>query len=156
MRQNGRTTVGLPFQKSGLAPESGNETCGGKKVLVVDNDSFVCELLAKVIRRHLGLEVAVVGCGSQAISETLTGEYDAAIIELVLPETSGVEAIRVIKEMKPDFPILAITSEAVKRRDEYVVSCGVKRLFYKPVRISSLINELKGIFMTGRDKPVDK
>lgn len=127
-----------------------------KKVLVVDSDDFVRNVISKVLQTHLGCEVFSARSGREAITEALTGAYDAAVIELILPHTSGIEAIRAIKEMMPAFPIIAMTSEQVKGREELLKSIGVRRVFYKPVRMSSLIVELKGIVETGGETPVSE
>jgi len=149
VQEIGHALSGTEFLKPGMNPKSEKENYRGIRVLVVDDDNFVRELIAKVLRKHLGLEVVTGDCGSRAIAEALTGEYDAAIIDLILPRTSGIEAIKVIKKMMPGFPILALTSELMNGRIEYAESCGANRVFYKPVRISLLIDELKKIL--GRD-----
>jgi len=156
MRETGQTTVGLHLQESGVAPEKEVVRGGEKKILVVDNDSFVREIIAKILNNHLGLEVVTAVSGSKAIAESLSGEYIAAVIELMLPETSGVEAIKAIKAMLPEFPIIAIAANAEAKRDALVKKYGIKQLFYKPVKISAMINELKSILLTGREEPVVK
>jgi CheY-like chemotaxis protein len=110
--------------------------------------------MSRLLRNHLGLEVATAGNGRQAIAEALTGDYHAAIIDLLLPRTSGLKAIKAIKEMKPDFPIIALTSDSEKKRSELVESSGVTQLFSKPVRIPVLFEELIRILSADRNLPV--
>ena len=154
MREADQENNRASFEESELI---GNQAAGfsaGMKVLVADDDEFVRDLLTKLLRNHMGLEISAVGTGSKAIAETLTGEYDAAIIDLILPQTSGLEAIKVIKEMMPEFPIVAITGEPVESRRDYLKSCGVECLFNKPIRIADLIGEMTRILKTGRELPV--
>ena len=156
MREISQKIDGVSFQKPGLIPPRDNNSLEGIKVLVADDDFFVSDLISRVIKQHLGAEVVTVDCGSKAIAETLSGEYDVAIIDLILPKTSGMEAIKVIKEMIPDFPIIAMTGESSPGRDEFVKACGVDSLFFKPIRISMLLDELMSVVKTGREWPAVK
>jgi CheY-like chemotaxis protein len=112
--------------------------------------------MSRLLRNHLGAEVATAASGRKAIAEALTGNYHAAIIDLLLPGTSGMKAIRAIKEMKPDFPIIALTSGSVEKKAEFVRSSGVTRLFPKPVRIPDLLGELVRILSKDGNLPVGK
>ncbi|MEE9554263.1 MAG: response regulator [candidate division Zixibacteria bacterium] len=123
-------------------------------MLVADDDEFVSGLISKVLGNYMGMEIVTVDTGSKAIAQALTGEFDAAIIDLILPQTSGLEAIKVIKEMMPEFPIIAITGESLNSRLEFLKSCGVTCVFNKPIRFSALIEELNSLINTGRELPV--
>ena len=139
-----------------MIPPEDNNILEGLKILVADDDVFVSDLISRVIKQHLGADVVTVDCGSKAIAEALTGDYDIAIIDLILPKTSGMEAIKVIKEMMPDLPIVAMTGESVAGRAEFVKECGVNSLLYKPIRISLLLDELISVVKTGKDWPAVK
>lgn len=153
MLETGQENNRASFKKSELTRDQAVEFSTGMKVLVADDDEFVRNLLTRVLRDHMGLEAFAVGTGSEAIAETLTGEYNAAIIDLILPRTSGLEAIKAIKEMMPDFPIMAITGKPIKSRFDNLRSCGVECFFNKPIRIADLIEEMTRILNTGRELP---
>ncbi len=154
MLETGQENNRAPFKESELNSDQAAVFPKGMKVLVADDDEFVRNILTRVLRNHMGLEAFAVGTGSEAIAETLTGEYNAAIIDLILPRTSGLEAIKAIKEMMPDFPIMAITGESSESRMEYLRSCGVDSFFDKPIRIADLIEEMTRILNAGRELPV--
>jgi len=153
MRETRENTDRLPFQEPELIQPGAGLALEGMNVLIADSDQFVGNLISKLLTQRLGAVTTVVDSGRKAIAEILTGGYDAAVIELILPRTSGIEAIRAIKEMMPDFPILAMSGELTRGREESVRACGVDCLFHKPVRISMLLDELKNIVKTGREKP---
>ncbi len=119
------------------------ETFPGKRILVVDDNKFVCELISKALSRYLDIEAVPAKSGSQAIAAALTSHYDGAIIDLSLKNASGSKIIRTIKTMLPSFPILAMTIHPTGDTTRSLGQYGVIRVLPKPFKIESLINELK-------------
>jgi CheY-like chemotaxis protein len=132
------------------------EGLANKKVLVVDDDEFVCELVSKVLTRYLGMEVCKANDGSEAIAAALTGRYDCALIDLVLPKTSGHKAIRTIKTMLPNFPIIAMTGQSPEETIQSMRRLGVTRVLQKPFKLMSLIEEVTDILSGGKTLPAEK
>ena len=131
---------------------SAQATGSKKRILVVDDEEFVCNLITKVLSRHLGLEVETARDGGAAIAATLAGRYDGAIINLVLPRTSGLEAIRTIKTMLPRFPIIAMSTAVSGRSLKSIEKFGVTAILFKPFKMADLIDKVNGIW--GADKRV--
>ena len=120
-----------------------------KKILVVDDEEFVCNLVSKILEKYLGFEVNKAKNGSEAIAGALTGVYDAAIIDLSMPNTSGMKAIKAIKTMCPNFPIIAMSGKQMDfRPSEIEKELGCDRFLQKPFKISSLILEITSLFDT--------
>lgn len=127
-----------------------------KRVLVVDDDEFVCELVAKVLTRYLGMEVYKASDGSEAIAAALTGRYDCALIDLILPKTSGHKAIRTIKTMLPNFPIIAMTGQGPEEAVRSMRRLGITRVLQKPFKLITLIEEVTNILSGGKTLPAEK
>lgn len=141
---NPSTAVSLP---EGLA---------NKRVLVVDDDEFVCELVAKVLTKYLGMEVYKANDGSEAIAAALTGRYDCALIDLILPKTSGQKVIRTIKTMQPNFPIIAMTGQGLEETVRSLRRLGITRVLQKPFKLVTLIEEVTNILSGGKTLPAEK
>jgi len=124
-----------------------------KRVLVVDDDEFVCDLVSKVLTRYLGMEVYKANDGSEAIAAALTGRYDCALIDLILPNTSGSKVIKTIKTMLPDFPIIVMTGRAPDEVVKTIRKLGVTRVLQKPFKLMVLIEEIAEIFSGGKALP---
>ncbi len=124
-----------------------------RKILVVDDEEFVCNLVSTILEKYLGFEVSKAKNGSEAIAGALTGGYDAAIIDLSMPNTSGMKAIKTIKTMCPNFPIIAMSGKTLDfRPSEIEKELGCERFLQKPFKISSLILEITSLFDSD-DKP---
>ena len=139
-----------------LKSEVSIEGLANKKVLVVDDDEFVCELVAKVLTRYLGMEVYKANDGSEAIAAALTGRYDCALIDLVLPKTSGHKVIRTIKTMQPNFPIIAMTGQGNEDTARTMRRLGISRVLQKPFKLMTLIEEVTNILSGDRTLPAEK
>ncbi len=128
------------------------ETFPGKRILVVDDNKFICELISKVLAKYMDIEAVPAKSGSQAIAAALTSHYDGAIIDLSLKNASGSKIIRTIKTMLPSFPILAMSIRPTADFAKSLGQHGVIRILPKPFKIVSLIDELK--IMLKADKTI--
>ena len=98
-----------------------------QRVLVVDDEPQILRAL-RVVLRDAGFDVAPAGTVQEALDEAALRRPDAAIIDLVLPDGTGIELCRSLREWS-DMPILvlsAVGEEDVKVRaleagaDDYV------------------------------------
>ncbi len=81
------------------------------RVLVVDDHPMVRKGLSAFLDVIAGLEeVGVAANGAEAIRLSRKCEPDVILMDLVMPEVDGVEAIRRIKESQPSVKIIAMTS----------------------------------------------
>jgi CheY-like chemotaxis protein len=117
----------------------------GKRILVVDDNELVSEMISKILAKYLDLEVFKIKGGSQAIAAALTGRYDGAIIDLTLRGTSGSKVIRTIKTMLPAFPIMAMCAYPSDDLIAPLRRHGISRILYKPFKMTSLIDEITEI-----------
>ncbi|HBC46872.1 MAG TPA: hypothetical protein DEO84_12465 [candidate division Zixibacteria bacterium] len=122
----------------------------GKKILVVDDNELVCEMIAKILMKYLGLEVIKVKGGNQTITAALTGRYNGAIIDLAMQGTSSSKIIRTIRTMLPEFPILAMYSRPNEEQVATLTQNEVTRVIQKPFKMTTLIDEITEIL--GTDK----
>lgn len=138
------------------ASQPGSKGVSRKRILVVDRDEFVCNLVSKVLTGYMGLEVFQARDSGEAIAAALTGQYDGAIIDLALARTSGAEAIRAIRTMRPRFPIVAMTGPATEKNLNSVKGLGVIGILQKPFRIAALVEKIKEILSASEVSAVEE
>lgn len=83
-------------------------TFAGSKVLIVDDDEGVCAILSK----YLGLEglTPVVALTGQAAMEKIRTEHpDAMLVDMRLPDTDGMQLLKLAKAFDEDLPVILIT-----------------------------------------------
>ncbi|MBZ5498834.1 MAG: response regulator [Acidobacteriia bacterium] len=89
-----------------------NSLANKSRVLVVDDEPAVCRSVTKVLERK-GYKVAEALCASSALDLLEQGEpYDLIIVDLMMPQTSGVELLKIARERWPKTPVLIITGYA--------------------------------------------
>ena len=91
-----------------------------------------------------GYAVDCASTGTEAIEKARRGSYAAILMDLQLPEMSGIEATRAIRELwlHVNTPIIAFTANTA---DEYRALCrkeGMQGFLGKPVNSSELLATL--------------
>src|SRR5262245_56312823 len=79
------------------------------RLLLVDDDPDAARVLAKGLR-ELGYAIDVAGDGGSAIVQAGTTDYDAVLLDVMLPQTDGFAACRTIRESGSAVPILMLTA----------------------------------------------
>ncbi len=83
-------------------------TAAGKpSILLVENDRRLCDSLASLLR-VMDYEVLEVYSGVEALAALKTKEFDAAVIDVDLPDVNGVEVFRAVRGMDSELGILLI------------------------------------------------
>lgn len=79
------------------------------KILVVDDDPAIAEMLTMVLDRE-GFECVVVGDGLEAVRAAEAEEPDLILLDLMLPGLGGVDVCRAVRE-KSSVPIIMLTAK---------------------------------------------
>ena len=123
-------TVTIPL----YAPEA--------KVLVVDDNrsnlNVACGLLQLV-----QITADTAESGMEAIRMIQKNQYDLVFMDHRMPEMSGTEATKIIRDMGISVPIVALTASAVVGAKEMMLAAGMNDYLLKPVVKSELMQVLK-------------
>jgi DNA-binding response OmpR family regulator len=121
-------------------PESNNKKQYIKRVLVVDDDYQLAELLREVLT-YENCSADVASNGMEAMTLLRSGDYDAVVSDLMMPRLDG-EAL--YKDVVREFPYLAdrflfMTTQAARRAgfSDFVVRTG-NTLLEKPFEVEQL------------------
>ena len=82
-----------------------------EKILVVDDESTICDSVKKILSRK-GFLVENSLNADQAIEMMKTNNYDLLITDLMMPNTSGIELIEMVKKHYPEIDVMVITGYA--------------------------------------------
>jgi len=81
------------------------------KVLIVDDEKDFVETLAERLKLR-DFSVATVFSGAGAIEIVEKIDFDVIILDVLMPEITGIETLRKIKTIKPLIPVIMLTGEA--------------------------------------------
>jgi DNA-binding NtrC family response regulator len=79
-----------------------------KKVLIVDDEPMIRELLEEMLERE-GMDVRSASNGEEALKELRTSFYDMCFLDIILPGINGVETMGKIREVSPGTKIALMT-----------------------------------------------
>lgn len=71
------------------------------RVLIIEDD-LATSMLMTVLLDRAGLESAVAADGARGMHELVHGDYDAVVLDLLLPEVNGFEILRHVKCTAPE------------------------------------------------------
>ncbi len=117
----------------------------GKKVLVVDDDVRNIFALTAVLERHK-MVVTSAENGLIALEELVKNpDVHIVLMDLMMPEMDGYEAMRQIRQMKPfeSLPIIALTAKAMQGDREKCIAAGASDYLSKPVDTDQLLSLLR-------------
>jgi signal transduction histidine kinase/CheY-like chemotaxis protein len=105
----------------------------GLRVLSVEDNPFGRVVLNAVLT-ELGHQAEFVGGGEDALDRLTQGDFDAVLMDMVLPGIDGVEAIRRIRALDPPFAGIAIIGVSGRSEDEAAARmAGADAFLVKPV-----------------------
>lgn len=102
-----------------------------KKVLVVDDTKNIRMLLTTCLELN-GYEVITANNGQQAIEIFKSASLDLAFLDIKLPEMSGTEVLRKIREMNIFIPVIIMTAFATVKNAVECTKLGAVAYLQKP------------------------
>ena len=129
-----------------------SEGAGQPTVLVVDDDAQL-QTVFKQFLKKAGFGRIVVGTGAEAISCVERQRFDLVFLDLQLPDISGDEVYRRIKEMQPDLPVVIITGYPDSEMMSRILRNGAVMIIQKPIDFSQLNSTVKQLGHKGMVVP---
>ena len=94
---------------------------------------------SKLLRKKLRLELEKFGCevleaqnGKDAVMLTLQEKPDGVFLDIVMPEVGGIEALRVMKEVSPELPVIMLSSAGTPQKLMETLKLGALDFIQKP------------------------
>lgn len=76
----------------------------GKRVLIIEDEAFISELYVRSLTKA-GYEVKVIIDGEEALAEARSNMYDIILLDIMLPNLTGIEILRRLRD-KQEMPNL--------------------------------------------------
>lgn len=108
-----------------------------KKVLVIDDQPLITDLLVTVLER-MGYLPQVASSGTAGLELFNKNGFDLVITDLGMPDVSGWEVSKKVKAQKPHVPVVVITGWGVDPDPNKITESGVDLIVYKPFQINEL------------------
>lgn len=111
------------------------------KLLVVDDELFVREMLTDYFTR-LNYQIRTAGGGKEALQLLGIDNFQAALIDLRMPDIGGIDLTRLIKESVNDLAIVLMSGYPTVDTVIDAMREGVSDFVIKPFRLKELNNTI--------------
>ena len=119
------------------------------KLLIVEDDVKIAALIEKGMR-EAGFEVDVRHDGASGLSEAVSGRYDAAVIDIMLPGLDGLTLIERLREQRVSTPVLILSARQSVDDRIKGLQMGGDDYMVKPFSFSELLARIQALIR--RDK----
>lgn len=115
-----------------------------KKILIVEDNELNMKLFADLLQAH-GYETRETREGLKAISMARDFEPDLILMDIQLPEVSGLEVTKWIKDDQKlsNIPIIAVTAFAMKGDEKRIRDGGCSAYIAKPISVVSFLETVR-------------
>jgi len=124
--------------------------------VLLAEDNSVNQLLARRLLEKRGHRVTVTSNGREALDEIEKGAYDLVLMDVQMPEMSGIEATIAIREKEKGgdkhLPVIALTALVMKGDRERCFAAGMDGYLAKPIRPQELDEILDGYIAESEGK----
>lgn len=117
---------------------------GQKTVLIVEDNELNMKLFNDILEAQ-GYRTLKATNGSEAMELARSGNPDLILMDIQLPEVSGLDVTRWLKEdldLK-QIPVIAVTAFAMKGDEERIREAGCEAYISKPISIAHFLNSIK-------------
>lgn len=113
-----------------------------EKVLLVDDEEDFLDALSERMRNR-GMQVTTSKSASEAIQTSEAGDYDVVVLDLLMPGMDGIQALKVLKDRRPDLQVILLTGHATVQKGIEAMKLGAMDLLEKPADITELTEKIQ-------------
>jgi CheY-like chemotaxis protein len=117
---------------------SDDPRCGPARILVVDDEPDVREMLRVVLSTE-GYEVVAVEGGLEALSAAHGSRFDLVTMDLRMPEMGGREVLGQLRALDPDIPVLVVSGFTTPEESAACLALGAVAVVRKPLDLVRLL-----------------
>ncbi len=113
-----------------------------EKVLLVDDEVDFVETLAERMKTR-GMDVSTSTSAKQALKKVEDESFDAIVLDLMMPEMDGLEALAALKEKRPELQVIFLTGQGTIEKGIEAMKLGAMDFIEKPADLQLLTEKIK-------------
>jgi DNA-binding response OmpR family regulator len=113
-------------------------------ILVIEDEKRLVEVLEKGLKLAR-YSVDIASDGEEGLQKALENNYDAIVLDLILPKLDGLEVCRQIREQKIDTPIIVLSARADINDRVKGLDAGADDYMTKPFGFDELLARLRSL-----------
>ena len=117
----------------------------GPRVLIVDDEERFRNTLRKLLAVS-GVTATAVGSGEEGLQELNQEAYDVILLDVKMPEMSGIEALAKIKKVAPGIEVIMLTGHACVDVAVEIMKLGGYEYLLKPCPLDDLMLKIDAAY----------
>jgi len=138
-----RLTATVAVADTAASSRGGGTPAKGLRVLCAEDNPYARVVLNTVLG-EFGYRADFVGTGEAAVAAVAKG-YDLVLMDLTLPGLDGIAAVRAIRALQNDVPIIGISGRTEPAHIQAALAAGMNGFLPKPVSPASLAQAISEI-----------
>lgn len=116
-----------------------------KKILVIEDNADNMKLITFIITKS-GYQAIEAFSGQEGIRMALTQAPDLVLLDIQLPDMTGIEVLKAIRSAEIDekLPVVAVTSFAMSGDRQRLLAAGCTGYIEKPINPETIMDEIRG------------
>lgn len=114
------------------------------RVLVVDDEAMLAGMMSLALR-YEGWEVSTAADGATAVAKAQRMRPTAVVLDVMLPDMSGLEVLSKLRRLYPDLPVLMLTARDAVEDRIAGLSAGADDYVVKPFSIEEVVLRLRSL-----------
>ncbi len=113
-----------------------------KQVLLIDDSKLTRNKIASILK-NLGFRVIEAEDGPTGLSLIETSQLDLIILDIEMPQMTGIEVLKKLKETGNTIPVIMLTGHADIEKVKQVMAAGAKDYLLKDLSVLEIGNRIK-------------
>ena len=118
------------------------------RILIAEDEDDMRDVLEAYLTLS-GYETATAKNGAEALARSREGEFDAVVMDIMMPVMDGVEALKRMRDEGNTVPVLLLTAKAEVRDRVAGLDAGADDYLTKPFAMEELLARLRSLIRRG-------
>ena len=120
-------------------------------IIITDDHALIREGLKKLIEHRMGMQVtAECTCASEVYDSLKSAECDVLILDINLPDKSGLDLLKELKAIRPNLSVLMLSMHPERMYAVRALKSGASGYLTKSTAPTELIKAIERIWKGGR------
>ena len=139
--------MAIPLTSSDLHAGSSTSTslqCDDVKILLVEDENEIAEFV-KTGLSEKGYQVTVCDNGNDGLDAALSGEWDAILLDIMLPGRDGLSILKLLRQRKHTVPVVVLSARGEVEERVEGLQLGADDYLPKPFYMAELLARLESV-----------
>jgi two-component system response regulator AtoC len=115
-------------------------------VLLVEDDELVRDAMCRaLVRAGYLVQTAATGHDAVAILRTPLSPIDVVLLDIQLPDVSGIDLCARFRELQPNLPVVVCTGYTDPEENAELIKLGIRGYFAKPIPMEELLATMQEV-----------